>query len=108
MEGLSYKNKGCDMSAKKITEEELDSKGWCSLEDILAFVNGGKYEKFYLSRPKEYSDGSRQFLTRKGAKVYGRLVSILYACARVCGDDDTSAAVNELVEELDSIINEAT
>ena len=91
---------------KRITKKELDSRGWVALEDILAFVNGGKYDKFFRDSPRAFKDGSKEYLTRRGASAYGRLVSILYACARVVGNDETSASVEELVEELDDVITE--
>ena len=86
------------MKAKKITASALDKMETPTLEDILAVVNGGRYERFFLKRIKTYSDGSRNGLTRRGGKVYGDLVSLLYACARITGGD-----VEDIVETLDDI-----
>lgn len=72
-----------------------------TLEDVMAAVNGGVYERFFLKRPRKYRDGSRECLTAKGAKVYGRLVSVLYACSML-----TESSVEDIVEELDMIANE--
>lgn len=88
--------------ASHITKEGLDSLKNPTLEDVLMFVNDGKYSPFFLKHPKEFKDGSREFLTRKGAKVYGKLVSILYACARLTDADD----VENVVETMDRIISE--
>ena len=83
-----------------ITKARLDSYGNPTMEDILAFVNGGKYDRFFLERPREFPDGSRKYLTRKGAAVYGRLVSVIYACARCTGVDE------DLVDTMDNILTE--
>ena len=88
------------MKTKTITQPKLDALENPTLEDILAFVNGGKYDKFFLGRPKESPDGSRQYLTLKGGRVYGKLVSIIYACARLTGVDE------DMVETMDNIIAE--
>lgn len=94
---------------KKISADALDRLEYPTLEDILAVVNGGKYEKFFLKRSKESPDGSREYLTRKGGETYGRLVSILYAVARCTGiDEDYSGghATEDVVEALDDITRE--
>ncbi len=83
---------------KTITADKLDKLKYPTLEDILAVLNGGKYEKFFLSRPKIDADGHTEDLTAKGAKVYEKLTSILYACARLTGGE-----VENIVEELDTI-----
>lgn len=84
-----------------ITKEGLDSLKNPTLEDIMMFVNDGKYSPFFLQRPKVFKDGSKEFFTRKGAKVYGKLISILYACARL-----TDVDVEDIVETLDNIVSE--
>ena len=86
---------------KKITKEKLDGREQPTLEDIMAFVNGGRYDKFFRDRPYEYRDGSREYLTIKGGKVYSKLVSILYACARLTGEN-----AEDIVETMDDIISE--
>ena len=88
------------MKAKKITASALDKMETPTLEDILAVFNGGRCEGLLLKRIKTYSDGSRNGLTRRGGKVYGDLVSILYACARITGGD-----VEDIVETLDGMVN---
>ena len=88
---------------RKITAERLDSFGNPTLEDILAFMNGGKYDKFFRSRPYVFKDGSKEHLTVKGAKMYRRLISIIFACARAVGNDKIMNSAEELVEELDGI-----
>ena len=88
--------------AKKIRGRNiLDVLPHVTLEDILAFVNNRKYESFFLQTPREFPDGSREYLTREGGKAYGELVSLIYACGRRTGIN-----VEELVEELDSIATE--
>lgn len=81
--------------------EKLDKIENPTLEDILACVNGGKYDKFFRSRPKEDTEGHREGLTRKGSQVYAKLISILYACARLTGSN-----VESIVEDLDNITDE--
>lgn len=93
-------NKGKNY-ARCITQKQLDGLDNPTLEDIMAFVNGGGYDKFFRDRPKEFPDGSREFLTKKGGNVYGKLVSILYACARL-----TDADAEDIVETMDNIISE--
>ena len=85
----------------RITTEKLDELKSPTLEDLLAVMNNGKYDKFFLRRPKEFPDGSRQFMTRKGSKMYGRLTSILYAVARL-----TDVSMAHAVETLDAITRE--
>jgi hypothetical protein len=95
--------------AKKISVDKLDNLAHPTLEDILAVVNGGKYEKFFLKRHKEFPDGSREYLTKKGGEVYGRLVSILYAVAKCTGFNKTyngGHTMNDVVEALDDITTE--
>lgn len=84
-----------------ISVDRLDKLEHPTLEDILAVVNRGKYEKFFLKRRKEFPDGSREYLTKKGGEVYGRLVSILYAVARCTG-----ITTEDIVEVLDGITTE--
>lgn len=84
-----------------ITQKQLDGLEDPTLEDVMAFVNGGHYDRFFRERPKKFPDGSREFLTKKGGSVYGKLVSILYACARMTG-----VHVEDIVEEMDNIISE--
>lgn len=89
------------MKRRTISVDMLDKLENPTLEDILAVVNGGKYEKFFLKRRKEFPDGSREYLTKKGGEVYGRLVSILYAVARCTG-----ITMEGIVEVLDDITTE--
>lgn len=100
------------MKGKTISADELGRLEHPTLEDILAVVNGGKYEKFFLERRKEFPDGSREYLTEKGGEVYGRLVSVLYAVARCTGIDenynnyDGGHTMEDIVEALDDITKE--
>lgn len=100
------------MKGKTISAGELGRLEHPTLEDILAVVNGGKYEKFFLERRKEFPDGSREYLTEKGGEVYGRLVSVLYAVARCTGIDenynnyDGGHTMEDIVEDLDDITKE--
>lgn len=90
--------------SKSITPDQLDKMEYPTLEDILAVVNDGKYEKFFLERPKEFPDGSREYMTRAGGAVYGKLVSIIYAVARLTGIDETyneGHMTEDVVETLD-------
>lgn len=87
--------------ARCITQKQLDGLENPTLEDVMAFVNGGRYDKFFRDRPYKFSDGSKEYLTMKGAKIYGKLVSILYACARLTGAD-----AEDIVETMDDIISE--
>jgi hypothetical protein len=88
---------------RKVTVERLDSFGNPTIEDILAFVNGGKYGKFFRSRPYVFKDGSKEYLTVKGSKLYRRLISTIYACVRAVGNEKIANSVEGLVEELDRI-----
>ena len=88
------------MKVKTISVDRLSKLEHPTLEDILAVVNGGKYEKFFRERPWRFPDGSREHLTKKGGEVYGRLVAILYAVARCTG------ATKDVVERLDDITRE--
>lgn len=97
------------MKRKTISVDRLDKLEHPTLEDILAVVNGGKYEKFFLKRHKEFPDGSREYLTKKGGEVYGRLVSILYAVAKCTGIDKNcngGHTTDDVVEVLDNITTE--
>lgn len=97
------------MKGKTISVDELGRLEHPTLEDILAVVNGGKYEKFFLKRRKEFPDGSREYLTKKGGEVYGRLVSILYAVASCTGIDENyngGHTTEDVVEALDDITRE--
>lgn len=97
------------MKGKAISVDMLDKLEHPTLEDILAVVNGGKYEKFFLKRCKEFPDGSREYLTKKGGEVYGKLVSILYAVARCTGVDENyngGHTTEDVVEALDDITRE--
>lgn len=97
------------MKRRTISVDSLDNLEHPTLEDILAVVNGGKYEKFFLKRRKEFPDGSREYLTKKGGEVYGRLVSILYAVAKCTGiDEDCNGGYTmaSIVETLDDITKE--
>lgn len=92
-----------------ITVDELERKSAPTLEDILAFVNGGKYQKFFLKRPKVYHDGSVEEFTTAGARAYRKLVAILYAVDRVTQMTETykgGYTIEGVVEELDSITRE--
>ena len=94
---------------RKITVERLDSLGNPTLEDILAFLNGGKYEKFFLIHPREFPDGSRKFMTRKGGKLYGKLTSLVYAvarCTNVDRDYERGHTTEDVVEILDDIVGD--
>lgn len=86
---------------KTISVAGLDAKEFPSLEDILAVVNGGRYGRFFLKRVKVDAEGRRDGLTQEGARVYGRLVSILYAVARLTDHD-----MEDAVETLDGITAE--
>lgn len=81
-----------------IKKEELDGKERPTLEDILAFINGGKYQRFFLKKPKVNPDGTRWALTETGSKLYAKLVSILYAADRCAVDGIT---VEDIVNILD-------
>lgn len=94
---------------RRITVERLDAMDYPTLDDVLAFVNDGEYEKFFLRRPKVSRDGSLEYLTKKGARVYGRLTSILFAVDRLTQMTETYDGgynMNTVVEELDSIVDE--
>ena len=97
------------MKGRTISVYRLDRLEHPTLEDILAVVNGGKYEKFFLKRRKEFPDGSREYLTKKGGEAHGRLVSILYAVARCTGIDENyngGHTTEDVVEALDDITRE--
>ena len=64
-----------------------------------------------MKRRKEFPDGSREYLTKKGGEVYGRLVSILYAVAKCTGIDDNYTGghtTDDVVEALDEITTDET
>ena len=81
-----------------------------TLDDLLAYLNGGRHERFFLKRPRVAEDGSIETLTRKGARLYGRLTTLLYACARTTGMEvyNGGDTVNDIVEGLDEISEEET
>ena len=89
-------------SAVKITAKKLCSMGKPTLEDLLAFVNNGKYDRFFLKRPRESPDGSRETFTKKGGKLYDDLVTLVYAIARCVGSTD------DVVKRLDEIAGDMT
>lgn len=95
---------------RPITAKQLDEMKYPTLEDVLAFVNGGKYQKFFLKRPKTYPDGSCEVFTPAGARAYGKLTSLLYAVDRLTCMTETYGGgydMNGVVEELDSITHES-
>jgi len=97
------------MTNKRITMEQLDAMENPTLEDILAFVNGGRYQKFFLKHPKAYRDGSVEVFTSAGGRVYGELTSLLYAVARLTRMSEIYKGeynMGDVVEELDSIVHE--
>lgn len=102
------------MSARRerrrtITAEQLDAMKYPTLEDILAFVNGGKYQKFFLKHPKTYPDGSCEEFTPAGGRAYGGLTTLLYAVDRLTQMTETYGGgydMNGVVEELDAIAHE--
>ena len=94
---------------KTITAERLDAMKYPTLEDVLAFVNGGKYQKFFLKHPKVYRDGSAEVFTPAGARAYEGLTILLYAVDRLTCMTETYNGgydMNGVVEELDSITHE--
>ena len=91
-----------------ITVDELEQKSSPTLEDLLAFVNGGKYQKFFLKKPKVYPDGSVEEFTTVGARAYRKLITILYAVDTLTQMTDTyngGYTIGDVVEELDSIVH---
>ena len=94
---------------KNITEDGLGRMKHPTLEDILAFLNGGRYRKFFLEQPKVFPDGSVREFTAAGSRIYGRLVSILYAVERLTqmtATHEDGYTIEDVVEELDSITHE--
>lgn len=92
------------MAKRTITKAQLCSEKHPTLEDVLAFVNCGKYKRFFLERPEDRPDGRREFLTRRGAAVYGRLTALLYAVDRLVRPmRDGRYTMGEIVEKLDEI-----
>lgn len=92
-----------------ITVDELERKSAPTLEDLLAFVNGGKYHKFYLKKPKVHPDGSVEEFTTVGARAYRKLITILYAVDTLTQMTEThngGYTIGDVVEELDSITHE--
>lgn len=95
---------------RNITAERLDAVKYPTLEDVLAFMNGGKYQKFFLKHPKTYPDGSCEAFTPAGARAYGRLTSLLYAVDRLTQMTETYNGgydMNGVIEELDLIVHES-
>jgi hypothetical protein len=84
-----------------ISQKQLDALPHPTLEDILMFLNGGRNTPFFLKKPKRFSDGSKECLTRAGARTYSKLISIIYACARL-----TNENVESMVETLDHIVGQ--
>lgn len=94
---------------RTITASQLDGMKCPTLEDVLAFVNGGKYQKFFLKRPKTYPDGSCEVFTPAGGRAFGRLTTLLYAVDRLTQMTETYKGgydMNGVVEELDAITHE--
>lgn len=94
---------------KTITTKQLDSKKCPTLEDILAFVNGGKYQKFFLKRPKVHPDGSVEEFTPAGSRTYKKLTSLLFAVDRLTQMTEMYNGgynMSGVVEELDLITHE--
>lgn len=92
-----------------ITVDGLARMDHPTLEDILAFLNGGRYRKFFLERPKVYPDGSVEEFTTVGARAYRKLIAILYAVERLTQMTemyDGGYTIEGVVEELDSITHE--
>lgn len=89
-----------------ITQEQLDEMPRPTLEDILAFVNGGNYDQFFLPEPVTLEDGSQEVFTEIGAEAYNHLTALLYAVDR-CTDMSSTYiggyTVNDMVERLDEM-----
>ena len=96
-------------NSRKITMEEFCTLRTPALEDVLAILNGGKYEKFFLDRPREYPDGSKKYLTRKGAKLYRLLTSLLENISKITAVDEVfrgGYSTGDVIEELDEIVRD--
>ena len=77
-----------------------------TLDDILAFVNGGRYGGYVRKRLKEIdeSDDSVTWVdscfTKKGADAYARLCEILFAVGDLVG---TYRCMENIVEQMDAM-----
>lgn len=69
-----------------------------TLEDILVALGS---KKPFLNKVIINEDGGRQLFTKGGAKAYEKLTEILYAVGELTNTD-----MNDIVEELDSIVNQ--
>lgn len=93
--------------SKTFNVAKFDTSKDIDLETLMAFVNGGKYEKFFVDRPKKVytKRGNGEYhlehYTKKGAQVYMRLTGLIQAIGRLTQD---RAAAERLVEGLDGII----
>lgn len=99
-----------DLVRQTITVKQLDANKYPTLEDVLAFVNGGRYQKFFLDHPKVDRDGTVEVFTLAGARAYGKLTSLLYAVDRLTQMTEMYKGgynMNGVVEELDLIAHES-
>lgn len=69
-----------------------------TLEDILVALGS---KKPFLDKIIIDEDGERQPFTKGGAKAYEKLTEILYAVGELTNTD-----MNDIVEKLDSIVNQ--
>lgn len=95
---------------RTVTAERLDATKYPTLEDVLAFIDGGKRRKFFLERPKACHDGSVEVFTPVGGRAYRRLTSLLCAVDRLTQMTETYNGgydMDGVVEELDSIAHES-
>lgn len=76
------------------------------MEELLIAVNGMKSEKMFLNTVKRDKEGNLiECFTKKGAKMYGRLLKIVHGVLNITGVDSDGKIFADIQEELDDIVS---
>lgn len=76
------------------------------VETLLIAVNGMKNEKMFLNRVKRDKEGNLiECFTKKGAKMYNRLLKIIHGVLDITGVDSDKKIFARIQEELDDIVS---
>ena len=99
--------------AKK-TEYMKEIGQYPTLEELMWAVNGMKKCKVFAKLKFDKEGNVTKAFTKRGGKLYGRLVSLIYGMfALVTGGDTTVGnpvrlTANDIVETLDNIVSDET
>lgn len=76
------------------------------MEELLIAVNGMKNEKMFLNMVKRDKEGNLiECFTKKGAKMYNRLLKIIHGVLNITGVDNDGEIFTRIQDELDDIVS---